>query len=202
MLKEVVVELRVKGTTIYPAYKLPSLMPGGLVDQEVAYSNCDGYGGSSLLEFLLSQWDALRDLLERFLLVKEVAADRRAVARTSTPALAGALHEVASTPSLAVVGAGDLAAARIERLFAPQAPLPPVFHRAHVLLSALGLAALTLSIVFPARLDLHESAHLRAMLTSVSLHGLPGMAAGLALNGLMLSAFALAYRRLAIRHSA
>ncbi|MHB8643466.1 MAG: M56 family metallopeptidase [Gaiellaceae bacterium] len=145
---------------------------------------------------------AIRDLLERFLLVKEVAADRRAVARTSMPALAGALHEVAGTPSLATIGAGDLAAARIERLFAPQTPLPPVFRRASLLVSAFGIAALTLSIAFSARLDLGERTHLRAMLTSPTLHGLPGMAAGLALNGLLLSAFTLAYRRLAKRRSA
>ena len=138
----------------------------------------------------------LRDLLERFLLVKEVAADRRAVTRTSRQALAGALYEVASAPSLAAVGAGDLASARIERLLEHAAPLPQLFRRAHLAASAAGAAALTLALAFPARLDLGEQTHLRGMLTSLSLHGLPGMAAGLMLNGAMLAAFTLIWRRL------
>ncbi len=142
---------------------------------------------------------ALRDLLERFLLVKEVSADRRAVARTSRDALTGALYEVASAPSLAAVGAGDLATARIERLFEPEAPLPPLFRRSHLAGSAVGAAAVTLALAFPARLDLGEQTHLHAMLTSLSLHGLPGMAAGLVLNGAMLAAFTLIWRRLGSR---
>ncbi len=142
---------------------------------------------------------ALGDLLERFLLVKEISADRRAIGRTSRGALAGALYEVASTPSLAAVGAGDLATARIERLFEPEAPLPPLFRRSHLAGSAAGAAALTLAVAFPAQLDLGEQAHLRAMLTSLSLHGLPGMAAGLALNGVMLVSSTLIWRRLCTR---
>lgn len=144
----------------------------------------------------------LRDLLTRFLLVKEISADRRAVSRTSRDALAGALYEVVSTPSLAAPGAADLVSARIERLFEPDAPLPPLFQRSHLAWSAAGAAALTLAVAFPAQLDLGERTRLHQMLTSLSLHGLPGMAAGLALNGLLLGAFALAYRRLANRRSA
>jgi Zn-dependent protease with chaperone function len=141
---------------------------------------------------------ALRDLLERFLLVKEIAADRRAVARTSRDALAGALYEVASAPSLAAVGAGDLASARIARLFEPEASLPPLFRRWHLAASAVGAAALTLALAFPAQLDLGEQTQLDSMLTSLSLHGLPGMAAGLVLNGAMLAAFTLIWRRLGV----
>jgi hypothetical protein len=139
---------------------------------------------------------ALRDLLDRFLLVKELSADRRAIARTSREALAGALYEVASAPSLASVGAGDLASARVERLFEPEAPLPPLFRRSHLVGSAAGAAALTLALAFPAQLDLGEKTHLHAMLTSLSMHGLPGMVAGLVLNGAMLAAFTLIWRRL------
>src|SRR5439155_9434645 len=56
---------------------------------------------------------ALRDLLERYLLAKEVAADRHAAARTSRRALAGALHEVIGHPTpQGAVGFADAAAAR------------------------------------------------------------------------------------------
>lgn len=143
----------------------------------------------------------LRALLERFLLVKEISADRRAVERTSRDALAGALYEVANTPSLAAVGAGDFAAGRIERLFKPQAPLPPIFGRLSLLVSAVGAVAIILTLAFPARLDLGAQSHLNAMLTSLSLHGLPGMAAGLALNGAMAAAFMVIWRRLAGRRA-
>jgi Zn-dependent protease with chaperone function len=144
---------------------------------------------------------ALPALLQRFLLLKELAADRRALARTGSAALAGALYEVASEPSLAAVGAGDLAAARIDRLFEPQAPLPPLLRRSHLLGSAAGIAALTLALAFPAQLDLGEQTHLHVMLTSLSVHGLPGMAAGLLLNATMLAGFTLIWRRLERRRS-
>jgi len=131
---------------------------------------------------------ALRDLLERFLLVKEIAADREAASHTSTAALAGALFEVATpTPALAAVGAGDLAAARIERLFARESPLPVLFRCRHLLLSAVGATALALTITFRAQLDLGEQAHLKTMLLSLSVHGLPGMAAGFAVNAAILT---------------
>ena len=143
----------------------------------------------------------LRALLERFLLVKEITADRRAVQRTSRDALAGALYQVASAPSLAAVGAGDFAGSRLERLFKPQAPLPPVFRRRCLFVSALGAAAIILTLAFPARLDLGAQSHLNAMLTSLSLHGLPGMAAGLALNAAMAAAFMVIWRRLGGRRA-
>ncbi len=137
----------------------------------------------------------LRGLLDRFLLVKEIAADRRAVARTSTAALAGALYEVANEPSPASVGVGDFAAARIDRLFDADAALPPLFRPWQFMTSAVGALALALVLIFPAQIDFSEQTHLRAMLTSLSLHGLPGMLAGLALNGAMLFAIALVWRR-------
>lgn len=142
----------------------------------------------------------LRDLLDRFMLAKELVADRRAVAATSVRALAGALDEVSSAPSLAAVGAGDLAAARIERLFAPQTALPSLFHLRHALVSTLGGSALALTLAFPGQLDLREQSHMQTMLTSLSLHGLPGMAGGLLVNAAMLGAAILLFRRRVSRH--
>lgn len=141
----------------------------------------------------------LRDLLDRFLLVKELAADRRAVARTSTAALAGALYEVASAPSMAAVGAGDFAAARVDRLFGQQVVLPPLLRLRSVAISAVGAAALTLTLAFPAQLNLGEQTHMQSMLTSLSLHGFPGMAAGLLFNGIMLTAAMIFWRRVSAR---
>jgi Zn-dependent protease with chaperone function len=126
---------------------------------------------------------ALRDLLDRYLLAKELAADRLACDRTSTRALAGALSEVieaeAATPA-AAVGISEFAAARVDRLFDPAAKLPPLFRRSRSVVSALALAALVLLLLFPARVD--QTAHLRSMLTTMSLHGLPGMTVGVLVN--------------------
>lgn len=141
----------------------------------------------------------LRGLLDRFLLVKEIAADQRAIARTNPAALAGALYEVASGPALASVGAGDLAAARIDRLFAAKTALPPLFHPWQLIASAVGALALALVLVFPAQIDLSEQTHLQAMLTSPSLHGLPGMLIGLTVNAAMLASLTLLFRRFSRR---
>lgn len=143
----------------------------------------------------------LRDLLDRFLLVKELAADRRAVARTSTTALAGALYEIASAPSMAAVGAGDFATARVDRLLGQHAALPPLLRLRSLTISAIGATALTLTLVFPAQLDLGEQTHMQSMLTSLSLHGLPGMTAGLLLNGIMLTLVTSFWRRLSARNA-
>lgn len=140
---------------------------------------------------------ALRDLLDRFSLAKELAADRLAVSRTSPRALAGALYEVAGSPaSGAAVGAGDLAAARVDRIFEPEAPLPPLFRRTRLGTSALSAAVFGLVLSFPAQLDLRGAGQLRSMLTAGSVHGLPGMAAGLAVNALILACFSFCARRL------
>ena len=58
-----------------------------------------------------------------------------------------------------------------------------------------GTGALLLAVLSPARLEIGESTHLHAMLTSMSLHGLPGMAAGFVLDALILSCMALGARR-------
>ena len=142
----------------------------------------------------------LRDLLDRYLLTKELAADRLAADRTSRRALAGALYAVLGHPSpQGAIGFADAAAARVDRLFDPTANLPPFLRTKNVLLSFAGVAALALVLLFHARLELGESTKLHAMLTTLSLHGLPGMAAGLALNGLILGCLALCLRRITAR---
>lgn len=141
---------------------------------------------------------ALADLLERYLLTKEIAADRVATGRTSRRALAGALHEVIAQPTFAgTIGFADVAAARVDRLFDQEAKLPPLFRPARLILSATGLSLLAVVLAFPARLAIGERAQMESMLTTMSLHGLPGMAAGLAVNAAVLTCLGLAARRFA-----
>lgn len=123
----------------------------------------------------------LRDLRDRYLLVKEIAADRLAVAHTNRRALAGALL-VAADPVPGTVGIAAAAAVRAERLLDPAAKLPPLFRRGRLLASALAAAVVALVLHTRASIGVSESAHLRSMLTTFSFHGLPGMAGGLALN--------------------
>lgn len=141
----------------------------------------------------------LRDLLDRYLLAKELTADRAAIQRTSTGSLAGALYEVGCAPTPGAVGMADLAEARVSRLLEPNTPLPPLFNRGRLTVSAITFAGLMLLLETPLRLDPPETTHLRAMLTSTSLHGLPGMAAGLALNAAVFTLFAFKARSLAKR---
>ena len=139
----------------------------------------------------------LADLLRRYLLVKELEADRLAAAKTSRRALAGALCEVVGQPTPAgAVGLVDYAAARVDRLFDPNAPLPRLTRPRRIALSLFAVLLLAVAIAFPAHLDFGESQHLRPMLTTMSLHGLPGMAAGLFVNGLILGCATGTYRHL------
>lgn len=139
---------------------------------------------------------ALRDLFERYVLVKEVAADRYAAAQTSRAALAGALCAVAGEPSPAgAIGLGELADARVDRLLEPAARLPRLFHVHRLGASAGAAAVLVLPSVYPARLDLGETAHLHGMLLSSSIHGLPGMALGSLCNVLLLGGLFVLGRR-------
>jgi Zn-dependent protease with chaperone function len=140
----------------------------------------------------------LAALLERYLLVKELAADRAAMARTSRRALAGALTQVLAQPApAAAVGFGEAAAARVDRLFEPMAPLPRVVAPWQLIASAAVGTALVLALVFPATLDAGQSARIWHMLTTVSLHGLPGMVAGAAMNAIALGGLTLLARRAA-----
>ena len=137
------------------------------------------------------------DLLQRYLLVKELDADRAAAKQTSPRALAGALCQVIGAPTPAgTVGLSDYAAARVDRLFDQGAPLPPLTSPHRIVMSAASAVALMLAVLVPAHLQGGESAHLHAMLTSMSLHGLPGMAAGFVVNALILTCMAFSARRL------
>lgn len=139
----------------------------------------------------------LRELLERYLLVKELAADREAVARTSRAALAGALAQVVAHPAPAgAVGLAEFAAARVDRLFDPDAKLPRVFRPWRLALSLLAGGALGLALAFPTRLGTAQSEQIWSMLTTMSLHGLPGMLLGVLANAGAFAGAALLARRL------
>ncbi|MGH3114783.1 MAG: M56 family metallopeptidase, partial [Gaiellaceae bacterium] len=86
---------------------------------------------------------ALGALLDRYLLVKELAADREAIARTSRPALAGALSQVLAQPTPAgAVGMAEFAAARVDRVFEPEARLPRILQPWQLLVSVLAAGSL------------------------------------------------------------
>lgn len=142
----------------------------------------------------------LADLLKRYLLVKELHADRLAVGNTSRRALAGALCEVLGEAAPAgAVGLADFADARVDRLFDPGSPLPPLSRPLRLLASAIGPILVALPLAFPAKLEVRESQHLHWMLTSISVHGAPGMAIGFVVNALVLACLALVARRLVPR---
>lgn len=141
---------------------------------------------------------ALRGLLDRYLLVKELAADRAAVARTSRRALAGALTvAVAQTAPGGTVGLAESAAVRVDRLFEPHVRLPGVFRPGRLLVSGVAVGVLALSLLFPSTLSTKESEQIWAMLSAMSVHGLPGMLAGLITNLGVLAGVAVLAHRLA-----
>lgn len=140
----------------------------------------------------------LGELLERYLLAKELDADRRATTRTSRSALAGALAQVAGrgTPA-AAVGFADLSAARIDRLFDPAAPLPRLFRPRSVVLTLAAMTALGLALASQPAPAAIETEQIWSMLVSDSaLHGLPAMLAGLVVNLLALALAARFVRRI------
>ena len=141
----------------------------------------------------------LRGLLARYCLLREIEADRLATRRTSRRALAGALCGVFGEPAPAgAVGFAELAPARIDRLLDPTAPLPPLTSPRNIVSSALAVAVLALLLALPSQVAVTDgSMQLRPMLTSMSVHGLPGMAAGLLVNLLVLGGVATAARSLA-----
>lgn len=142
----------------------------------------------------------LRGLLERYLLLKELAADRLAIERAGLPALAAALSEVAlaGKSPVSVIGLGDFAAARIDRLFDATAPLPPLVRGRQAIASGVALASVGLLLLRPPVADFGDGSRLHQMLTTLSLHGLPGMAVGIAANIVALALGAEALRR--VRH--
>lgn len=141
---------------------------------------------------------ALSALLDRYLLVKELAADREAIAQTSRPALAGALSQVLAQPTPAgAVGMAECATARIDRLFEPEARLPRLLQPWQLLASAFAAGSLVIATLFPSTLAPDDTHQIWHMLSTTSTHGLPGMLAGASAN---LAAFAgamLLARRLA-----
>lgn len=141
---------------------------------------------------------ALGALLDRYLLVKELAADRQAIARTSRPALAGALSQVlAQRVPVGAVGMAEFGAARVDRLFDPDAPLPRLVRPWQGVATVLAAGALALALAFPSTLGPDESRRIWGMLATMSRHGLPGMLAGVGLNVAAFAGLILLARRFA-----
>lgn len=140
---------------------------------------------------------SLGDLLERYLLAKELAADSLAVERTSRRALAGALVEVVGEPTpTGAVGLAEYAAARVDRLFDPHASLPPLFRFRRLMVSALAAAGVVTFVALTGGAEASRAVDLRSMLSTMSAAGLPGMAAGLAANGAIMAILVVVARRL------
>lgn len=100
---------------------------------------------------------AVGDLLDRYLLARELAADRFALEKTSRRALAGALCSVMDDPAPAgAVGLADLTSARVERLLDPTAPLPRVFQPHRLLTTIGGVALLLLLVAIPAQVNVQR----------------------------------------------
>lgn len=141
----------------------------------------------------------LGDLLERYLLVKELDADRRSTARTSRSALAGALTEVACQPTPnGAVGLAEFAAARIDRLFDPAAPLPRLFRARSIALTSLAVGTIGAAFAPAPAIGAIQGAEMWSMFTSrPPLLGLLAMLAGVALNVAILMRAAKLVRRVA-----
>ena len=138
----------------------------------------------------------LRDLVDRYVLLTELAADRAAIARTSPSALAGALSQVLTTPKLVgSVGLADHAAARIDRLFDTHARLPRLISplRAAATVLALGVAA-ALAYSSP-RLSSSESMQLHAMSVDLLAHHVLARLAGFGITVLAVSLVVAGVRR-------
>lgn len=133
----------------------------------------------------------LRGLRDRYLLLAELAADRAAVERAGLRALAGALSEAALEPVPAgTVGLADAAVARVDRLFDPHAPLPPLVQPRAAVASAAVLGVLVLLVAATRSVGFEETGRLHQMLTTLSLHGLAGMLVGVCANALAAGAAA------------
>jgi beta-lactamase regulating signal transducer with metallopeptidase domain len=110
----------------------------------------------------------LRDLLDRYTLVRELDADRLATTKTSRQALAGALEAVVAAPAYAgAVGFADFAAARVDRLLDPQEPLPSIYRRSRVAVSVAAVALLGLAFTYPANVPVSNHVHQEPMMMKV-----------------------------------
>lgn len=138
----------------------------------------------------------LSDLADRYLLAKELHADRVAAARTSPRALAAALGQVAARPVPAgAVGLGELAGARIGRLADPAAPLAGSWSGKRLALTAAAIAAGVVVASFPVRLDLSACARVGPLLATVAPEGAAGLVVAVVLCSLVLLMLAHTARR-------
>ena len=144
---------------------------------------------------------AFGDLLDRYVLVSELAADRAAISATSRSALAGALSEVIDGPPrlAGAVALADFAAPRIDRLFDPRADLPPMFRRSSLLAAAAALGVIAFVLLCSPHLGLPESAQLHAMSVNLLAHRLNARLIGLGETVALLSAALVLRRRLVQR---
>jgi hypothetical protein len=142
----------------------------------------------------------LRDLVDRSVLLSELAADRAAIAATSTSALAGALAEVLPAPAFGgSVGLADHAAARVDRLFDPTAALPRLLTPARAISTALGLLLVGALAYSPPRLSNGENGHLHTMTVKLLAHHFQARLAGFALTVATVALVFGAARRLSAR---
>jgi len=143
---------------------------------------------------------ALGDLLDRFVLLSELSADRAAIRATSRSALAGALSEVIDGPPrlAGAVALADFAAPRIDRLFDPGADLPPIFRRSSLLAGLAALALVAFVLVCSPHLGLGESAQLHSMSVNLLAHRLHDRLIGLGETAVVVMA-AVALRRRFLR---
>ena len=140
----------------------------------------------------------LRDLIDRYLLLTELAADRAAVEATSPAALAGALSQVLETPRLAgSVGFADHAAARIDRLFDPSVKLPRLVTPARASLTTLALGAVAALAYSSPRLTSSESTQLHTMTVNLLAHHVQARLTGFAITAFIVALILVGARRLA-----
>ena len=144
---------------------------------------------------------ALGDLLDRYVLLSELSADRAAIRATSRSALAGALSEVIDGPPrlAGAVALADFAAPRIDRLFDPRADLPPLFRRSSLLAGVAALGVVAFVLVCSPHLGLTESAQLHSMSVNLLAHRLHDRLIGLGETVVVLSAAVVLHRRLVRR---
>jgi Zn-dependent protease with chaperone function len=171
------------------------------------HSHARGRGPLKLAVALLAArslfWvPALRDLVDRYVLLSEIAADRVAVAATTPSALAGALSQVLAAPAIAgTVGLADHAAARIDRLFDARAELPRLLAPVRAAATGVALATFAALVYSAPRLSTRESGQLHAMSVHLLAHHVPARLAGFAATVLLGTiAYAAARRLAAHRH--
>jgi hypothetical protein len=141
---------------------------------------------------------ALGDLLDRYILVAELEADRAAVKTTSRAALAGALLEVIEAPRTAgALGLADFAAPRIDRLFDPYAALPPLLRRSSLVAALASVAGAAFLVACSPHLGVGESAQLHAMTVNLLVHHVGDRLLGLAETAGIVAVVLLVRRRLA-----